>query len=89
MKVKGYFDRLKEGKTAVILVEDMGEQFEVDLASLPEGAREGDWFDLVLKDGEIQTIKVDKLYTKERERVVQSKMDQLRKRRGSKFRKNK
>ena len=54
--MKGYFDRMEENQHAVILVEEINEQFLINQSKLPAGSQTGMWFDLTLKDGNILSI---------------------------------
>ena len=61
---------------ATLLVGEKENQMVVDLDALPEGAKEGDWFEV---NDEGKFLPAPEM-TKNRKRLVRSKLDMLRKR---------
>lgn len=88
MKTSGVLDRIVDKKYATILVEEINQQFTVDINELPTNSNEGDWFDLEIVGGKITNIKLNESLTKERRKNIADKMDRLKKRSRSKFKKN-
>lgn len=87
MKTKGVLDRIVDGKYGTILAEEIGKEFVLNIEELPADAKEGDWFDLVIENDQIQNLSINKKLTDERQRSIESKMQKLKKRSGSKFKK--
>lgn len=86
MNVKGNLDRIVDGKHAVIIVEELGKEFVVDVERLPTGSKEGAWFNLTINDDTIESIVLDEQYTAKKEKDIENKVNKLRKRSsGSRF----
>ena len=63
-----------EGRVATLLVGEAEDEIVLNLDRLPAGVKEGDWFELDGKGGFVEAPEV----TKERKKVVRSKLDRLR-----------
>ncbi len=87
MKTEGVLDRIVDGKYGTILAEEIGKEFVLNIEELPAHAKEGDWFDLVIENDQIQNLSINKKLTDERRRSIEGKMKMLQKRSGSKFKK--
>lgn len=88
MKIKGVLDRIVDGKTGVILVDDSNEEFTLDRSQLPTGAKEGDWLTIEREAGHIKSVTIDDSLTAEREKLIADKMNKLKKTTGSRFKRN-
>ncbi len=74
-------DRVVDGERAVLLVGDPpGREEVVPLAELPADAREGDWLQVTLRDGEIVSATVDREATARARDRVRAKLEALRQR---------
>lgn len=88
--MKGYLDRIEDNKHAVILVEELGKEYIIDVARLPNNSKEGTWFHLEIVNDEIVEITIDEAMKEEMEKKISNIMDKLRNKNktGSKFRRN-
>lgn len=85
-QVSAVVDRISEGTQAVILAEEINEEFIVLIEDVDVELREGLWVDLSLNsDGEIRNIKPNETLTAEKNEKVSNVMDRLRKRKGSQY----
>lgn len=85
-QVSAVVDRISEGTQAVILAEEINEEFIVLIEDVDVELREGLWVDLSLNsDGEIRNIKPNETLTAEKKEKVSNVMDRLRKRKGSQY----
>lgn len=80
----GTVDRIVDGETAVVLLEDDGEvveQHEVPLERLPEPAREdGSVVAVTLEDDELVRIEYEADETRARRKSIEEKLDRLSRR---------
>lgn len=87
-ETSGVIDRIVDGQTAVILVEEEGKQFDVAVEQLPPQAGEGSWLRLEIEADEIMSIAVDTEMTRQMQERIHRKTQRLRsKRKTSKFQK--
>ena len=88
--MKGVLDRIVEGKHAVVLVEELGKEYIIDVDRLPDGSKEGVWYDLKIVNNEIIEMKIDDETEAVMEKKISSIMDKLRNKNksGSRFRRN-
>lgn len=87
MKTYGVLDRITDGKYGTILAEEIGKEFIVKKDELPKGSLEGTWFNLIIEHGELKSITINQTLTKKRKVRIESTLDRLRKKSGSKYRK--
>lgn len=77
-------DRIVDGRTAVVLIEDDGdiaEQLDVPVEQLPESAqKEGGVVTVELTDGELDSIRYEPAETRRRREAAQDRLDRLSKR---------
>jgi len=79
-------DRISEGKTAVILAEEIGKEFTVDINEADIVLREGLWLTLTIDQRDnIIAMEANEALTKEKAAAIDDVMARLRKRKGSKF----
>ncbi|QTM98991.1 DUF3006 family protein [Sediminibacillus dalangtanensis] len=84
--MKGMLDRIEDEKFAVILVEEEGKEFVIDVRLLPKGVKVNDWLEFTVQEGDIANIRIDKRKTSNRQENSEALRDQVRSRsRGSKF----
>ncbi|HHT41817.1 MAG TPA: DUF3006 domain-containing protein [Firmicutes bacterium] len=63
-------DRIVDGKTAVLLLEEGQKQFTIPVGRLPPGSREGVWLLVRMAEGEFVDAELDLARTEEvRERI--------------------
>lgn len=88
--MKGYLDRIEDNKRAVILVEELGKEYIINVARLPDGSKEGTWFDLTIEDDQIIKLVINEEMKKEMENKINNIMDELRNKNksGSRFKRN-
>lgn len=87
MDSKAVIDRIVDGQHAVLLVGDDEREIVIPIHLLPNGAREGDWVKVAFDGDDIKSIEIDQAETERVRERVRSKLDQLRKRKKSNFRK--
>ncbi|WP_431802564.1 DUF3006 domain-containing protein [Halobacillus andaensis] len=84
--MKAVYDRLEEGKHAVLLVEETNQEYVLDKEMLPEGSRPLDWFEITMEGGEITSILRDPEAAAAQKEKVKNKRRRLQKRsKGSRF----
>ena len=57
--VSAVIDRIVDGITAVLLLEEEKIQLNIPLVLLPAGSREGQWLFVQMEDGEFRSAKLD------------------------------
>lgn len=83
----GFLDRF-EGKMAVILVEEVKEEFTVNKEMLPDGSDVNTYFEIEKKDGNYHIVQIDTTKTTQEKQTTSDLMAKLRaKKTGSKFKK--
>ncbi|QQK75855.1 DUF3006 domain-containing protein [Salicibibacter cibarius] len=85
MAEKAVLDRIEDGKHAVLLIGDEEKEKIIPSSELPEGSKEGMWFQVDLEDSKIVKISIDQAETKKREKRISDKMAKLKKKKGGKF----
>lgn len=78
----GVIDRIVDGETAVILIEEDGEtvdQFDIDAEGLPEGAGEGAVLNVEIAGSEVRNLEYLREETNERKQAAQDRLDSLSK----------
>ncbi|MFZ3590943.1 DUF3006 family protein [Bacillus sp. DJP31] len=84
--MKGYLDRIEDNQFAVILVEEIKKEFIIPKAELPEGSVEKSYFDLIIENDLIKSMKLNEQTTSSEQQNVANLMSKLRsKSKGSKF----
>ena len=78
MEENAVIDRI-EGALAVVLVGDAEKMTNVPLSRLPAGVKEGDWLKVTISGGQITRAVPDPAETARRRRLIESKLEQLRK----------
>ncbi len=79
----GVVDRIVDGETAVILLEDDGEiieQFDIGVGELPAEAGEGAVCRITVVDGKIESMAYRVDETESRQKRAQNRFDRLSKR---------
>lgn len=85
-RVSAVVDRISEGKYAVIIAEEINEEFIVDIAMIHVALHEGLWVDLFIdNEGVITEVKPNETLTTQRKAKISDIMNRLRKRKGSKY----
>jgi hypothetical protein len=77
MKTKAVIDRF-EGDKAVLLVGEEEDKLIVPRASLPPGAKEGQWLQVDVEDDRILAVALDEDETKKAEERIAEKLARLR-----------
>ncbi|MBP1971119.1 hypothetical protein J2Z83_003258 [Virgibacillus natechei] len=86
--MKGILDRFEDNQKAVILLEEINEEWIASIENLPDGSEEGTAFHIEKVDGEFQIIAIDHESTRDKAQQSSDLMEKLRaKSKGSKFRK--
>ncbi len=70
-------DRIVDGITAVLILEEGQEEFLCPALSLPEGSKEGLWLLVRIEDGELVDVEIDHERTAAMEERIRSKRAQL------------
>ena len=83
----GFLDRF-EGNMAVILVEEVKEEFTVNKEMLPDGSDVNTYFEIEKKDGNYHIVQIDTTKTTQEKQTTSDLMAKLRaKKTESKFKK--
>jgi hypothetical protein len=77
MKTKAVIDRF-EGDKAVILVGEEEEKLIVPRASLPPGAKEGQWLQVDVEDDRVLSVALDEDETAKAKKRIAEKLARLR-----------
>jgi len=86
--LKGVLDRI-EDNVAVILVEEIKEQFTLPKEELPEHSEEGTWFSIKKEKGGFTIVQIDRELTKQKREKSLDLLSQLRaKSKGSKYKRS-
>lgn len=75
---KAVIDRIENGNLAVLLVGEEEKRLVVPRASLPQGAKEGDWLKAEIEGGKLLRVEVDPEETRKRRERLARKLEQLR-----------
>lgn len=76
----GVIDRIVDGQTAVVLVEEddaVIEQFDIPVKDLPDDARDGGLLSVVIEHDEIVNIEFLPEKTSDRRAAIQDKLDRV------------
>ena len=68
-----------EGDQAVLLLNDGQDQLIAPLKVLPHGAKEGDWLQIEIKNGEVVSAVIDEEQTSRAKQRIAEKLAKLRK----------
>jgi hypothetical protein len=68
-----------EGDQAVLLLNDGQDQLIAPLKVLPHGAKEGDWLQIEIKNGEVVSAVIDEEETSRAKQRIAKKLAKLRK----------
>jgi len=77
---RGVIDRIEDG-VAVVLSGKDEEEFLVPVRDLPSGAVPGDWLAIIVENGRLRALSVDRELTARRRALVQEQRDRLKRRR--------
>ncbi|WP_019414768.1 DUF3006 domain-containing protein [Paenisporosarcina sp. TG20] len=89
MTNKGVLDRIEEGKHAVILVDEVGKEFIIQVNDLPEGSKVGMWFDVEIINNDLSKISINMKETTNLNEEITNKVNKLKEKgRGSRFKRN-
>lgn len=75
---EGVIDRIEDDWLAVIMVEDIGEEYVIDKKELPNGAEEGSWLRLKINESEIVYMELNEELTKNRKKKMKSLREKLK-----------
>ena len=56
---KAYLDRFTDNEKAVLLVDQLQQEFLIASTSLPTGSSPGTWFTVTIENGEISNFQID------------------------------
>lgn len=83
---KAVVDRII-GDKAVLLIGEKEEERVVPLSALPQGAKEGSWLQLKTQDYLFESFELDRETTDRQADQINNRLERIRKRMGSKFKK--
>ncbi|MDQ0255451.1 hypothetical protein J2S74_002833 [Evansella vedderi] len=78
--MKAVIDRIVDDKYAVIIVGDEENEHVIPLEQVVDGAKEGTWLHVVIKNNKIIEMLIDQETTNSTKRRIQNKMELLRRR---------
>jgi hypothetical protein len=84
---KAVIDRIIDKKQAVLLLGDKETEYILSIDRLPTGAKEGTWLKVKLSGSDIDSLEIDEKESTEVRNRINDKMELLKKRKGSLFKK--
>lgn len=81
----GFLDRIEDNDKAVILIEETKEELIVSIEDLPENSKENTWLKLEKNESSYNIIGIAEDKTKNEEESTSSLLNQLKKKKGSSF----
>lgn len=86
---KGVLDRIEDGLHAVIIVESLQQEFIIAASKLPPDAKEGMYFEVSIKDGDIVHLTFDQQETALMKESIEEQLKRLQAKSGkSRFKRN-
>lgn len=82
-----YFDRITDENKAVLLIDDLEENFIVLLTDLPDGCVPGQWLLISLEDQQLTSAEIDENKATEMQSEIENRLQRLQSRKKSKFKK--
>jgi len=83
-----YLDRFTDNDKALLLIEKLQKEFHVDITTLPIGSKAGTWFSVEIQGDEIISVQVDEGKTAEMKQEVDHRMQRLKSKKTSRFKRN-
>ncbi|WP_186673493.1 DUF3006 domain-containing protein [Sporosarcina sp. BP05] len=80
-----YLDRFTGNEKALLLVEELQKEYHVDISALPTGSTAGTWLLIDIHGDELTSIQVDEGKTAEMEQEVVDRMQRLKSKKTSRF----
>ncbi|MBO0589301.1 DUF3006 domain-containing protein [Sporosarcina sp. E16_8] len=80
-----YLDRFTDNGKALLLVEELQKEYHVDIPALPSDSTAGTWFLVEIQGDEITSFQVDEGKTTELKREVDDRMQRLKPKKTSRF----
>ncbi len=82
---KAYLDRFTDNEKAVLLVDQLQQEFLIAITSLPTGSSPGTWFTVTIENGEISNFQIDEEKKATMEQEVAERMQRLKSKKSSRF----
>ena len=76
--MKGVLDRIEDNKHAVILIEELNDEWIIPAEELPQGSEVNTWFTLQKQQGRYHIIDIDHELTKQKAEKTSDLMAKLR-----------
>lgn len=83
-----YLDRFTDDNHALILVEQLQQEFHVPASSLPSGSTAGTWFLVEIKEDRIASLHIDDSKTRDMKKAIDNRMQRLKSNQRSRFKRN-
>ena len=83
-----YLDRFTDTEKALILVDELQKEFHIDISALPSGSTTGTWFSVEIQGDEIISFQIDEGKTTEMKLVISDRMQRLKSKKTSRFKRN-
>lgn len=83
-----YLDRFTDNQLAIILIDELQQEFQIPIPSLPSGCTPGDWLTVEIQAGKITSIQLDSLKTEQKKSEIQNRMQRLRAKKKSRFKRS-
>jgi len=83
-----YLDRFTDNDKALLLVEELRKEFHVDISALPLSSKVGTWFSVDIQGDEITSFQIDEGKTLEIKKVIDDRMQRLKSKKSSRFKRN-
>jgi len=78
--LKGVFDRIEDNEKAVILIEEMNDEFIVPVNELPKGAKVNTWLNIEKINDEYHVHSINEKETVRKKEKTSALMEKLRER---------
>ena len=82
---EAYFERMTDDHTALIIVENLQQQFHISQTMLPKDSVIGNWFLAEIQDGIIISLEYDEQKTESMKFSIENRMQRLQSKKKSRF----
>ncbi len=83
-----YLDRFTDNEKALLLIEELQKEFHVDISALPTGSTAGTWLLVEIQGDELTSFQVDEVKTAEMRQKIDDRMQRLKSKKNSRFKRS-
>ncbi|MBM7096261.1 MULTISPECIES: DUF3006 domain-containing protein [Alteribacter] len=88
-KKQAVLDRIEDGQWAVLLVGEEEKEVILPIQKVPPKSKEGDWFIVTFVEDTVSSVVLDEEKTTSMQSSIQSKLQQLKKKKQSRYKNEK